>query len=299
MKAIKKGITIVITAILVLLISFNIYNFICVSVLHKDLASIGGYSVLEVVSGSMEPTIHVGDLIIIDTSVKDYKENDIVTFYDVKGSFVTHRIISIDKDEMITKGDNNNTEDEPIATKNIIGKYVFKLTGMGQILASFRNPMVLILILVIGILVCVVMSLDKDGKPIIDEEDKELEEFRKYKKQKKLEEVSIQKEEEKKTGKTSEKKKVTKSTSTFKKTESKTTRTSKNATKTNGKKAINKTSEKKTKPTPVKSKNQEKAKANTKKVANKPNSTKKKAAAPKKPTTKKPNTAKSTTKNKK
>lgn len=182
LKKVKKVLFIIITLILVLVLAFNIYNFVSIKILKKDFASIKGYAILEVVSGSMEPTIKVGDLIVIDTKVQKYKEQDIVTFRDVSGSFVTHRIISLDKDKMITKGDNNNTKDEALSTKNIVGKYVFKISGVGLILSSLKSPFVLVMVLLIGILVCYLISTDKNGKPLL--EDDELNEFIEFQKSK-------------------------------------------------------------------------------------------------------------------
>ena len=39
--------------------------------------------------------------------------------------FITHRIEQINEDSIIAKGDNNNTEDEPIKKDEVIGKVVF------------------------------------------------------------------------------------------------------------------------------------------------------------------------------
>ena len=171
MKILKKIIGVIITVFISIVILFNIYNFINIKILKNDLTKIGGYSVLEVVSGSMEPTIKVGDLIIIDTSAKEFEVDDIVTFYDVNGSFVTHRIISIDKNIMVTQGDNNNTKDEPSDMKNIVGKFVYKMPFVGSLLSSFKSPVFLTVILLIGILFCYLISTDENGKLIEDKKD--------------------------------------------------------------------------------------------------------------------------------
>ena len=184
MRIIKRIFFTIATLLLILLFLFNFYTFFCIKILKQDLAIVNGYASLEVVSGSMEPTIHIGDMIVIDTKSVDYQENDIVTFYDVNGSFVTHRILSINGEDMITKGDNNNTEDEPIPRKNIVGKYVFKVNGLGKILASFKSPFVMIMILIMGLMVCFLISTDKEGKPILTEEEKEFQEFIKSKENK-------------------------------------------------------------------------------------------------------------------
>lgn len=185
MKIIKKIVVTFITIILIILLSFNVYNFFSINILGKDVATVNGYAILEVITGSMEPTIHVGDLIIIDTKCENYSEGDIITFYDVDNSFVTHRIVSINEDRMVTKGDNNNTEDESLSTNRILGKYVMKINGFGKFTAALKNPLTLIMILLIGIMVCFLVSTDKQGNPILTEEELE---FIKYKEEKKKKE---------------------------------------------------------------------------------------------------------------
>jgi len=177
MKLVRKILISLTIIFLGLLITFNFYNLFCLKVLNKDLTTISGYAVLEVVSGSMEPTIHVGDLIIIHTNEEKYEVGDIITFYDVDGSFVTHRIISIENGQMITQGDNNNSPDSPTDMKQIVGKYIFKITGLGILFKALKSPVVMILVLLIGIMVCFLISTDKDGKPILNKEE---EEFQKY-----------------------------------------------------------------------------------------------------------------------
>lgn len=181
MKGIKKGIFTLITILLILLFAYNVYNFVNLKVLNNKMTSIFGYSVLEVVSGSMEPTIHVGDMIVIDTTASDFKVGNVVTFTDDNGAFVTHRIIRIEEDLFITKGDNNNSEDEGIASSRIVGKYVKRIPNMGRVVAAFKNPFTMAMIFLIGILTCVLISTDKNGEPILSEDEKEYEEFLKSK----------------------------------------------------------------------------------------------------------------------
>lgn len=191
MKVVKSILSKLIYTILIILVIYNIYNYVCVNFLRQDLPTINGYGVLEVVSGSMEPTIGVGDLIVVNTNYDELKEKDIITFYDGNGSFVTHRIIDIVDDEFITKGDNNNSEDQDrVKREKVVGKYITRINGMGRIMAAFKSPITMILILVIGILVCVLVSTDKFGNPIITEEEKEYEEFLKYRDEKENKKVS-------------------------------------------------------------------------------------------------------------
>ncbi len=185
MKVVKKIIITLIITLLSILLIFNIYNFINLKILKNDLTTIFGYATLQVVSGSMEPTINVGDIIVINTNVKEYKKGDIVTFKDVNGSYVTHRIMEINDEVMITKGDyEGNSPDEEMPINSLVGKYVFKINAFGNIMKTLRKPFISIMILIIGIIVCYLISTDKTGNPILDEEEKEFEEYLKQKNKK-------------------------------------------------------------------------------------------------------------------
>lgn len=185
MKIVKKVVLIFVSVILVLLFTYNIYAFICTKVLKKSMATINGYATLEVVSGSMEPTLKIGDIIVINTKEKKYKKGDIVTFKDTDGTFVTHRILSIHKKEMVTKGDNNNTQDKPASVDQLVGKYVFRIKKGQKIFSSLKNPFVILLILANGILFSIYVSIDKDGNVKLDDAEKEYAEFKEYLEQKK------------------------------------------------------------------------------------------------------------------
>lgn len=96
-----------------------------------------------VLSGSMEPAIETGSLIII-TPQKNYRAGDIITFKKdpkastkITNSMVTHRVYEkvkySGKDEFyITKGDANNSPDnEPVYFNQIIGKVALNLPYLG------------------------------------------------------------------------------------------------------------------------------------------------------------------------
>ncbi|MCI9280413.1 MAG: signal peptidase I [Bacilli bacterium] len=182
MKVVKRVLVTFITTLLVVLLIINVYSFISIKLMKKDLATVFGYSALEVVSGSMEPTIHIGDLIFIDTKSNDFSVNDIVTFYDQQGNFVTHRIVSIQDGKVVTKGDNNNSIDERFSVDKIVGKCVYIFNNGGKIISAFRSPLAIGMIFVTGVLACIYLSLDKNGKPILTKEERELDMFKKSKK---------------------------------------------------------------------------------------------------------------------
>lgn len=175
MGMLKKFVQIIIWIFLITILSYNVYTYICLNILNQEVVSINGFTALEVVSGSMEPTFDVGDIIIINQKEKNYKEKDIITFKDENGTYVTHRIAKITDKGIATKGDANRSTDEGYIERNdIIGVYVMRISKVGYIIKSIKNPITLILIFIIGVISCVIFSIDKDGVPLdISDEEKE------------------------------------------------------------------------------------------------------------------------------
>lgn len=102
-------------------------------------------------SGSMEPYLEKDALIIIKEN-ETYRKDDIVT-YEKNGEYITHRIISIDRENIITKGDANNIQDDPIKEENIIGKLIFKINFNKYLNALFQPPFSLIVVFIIGLII--------------------------------------------------------------------------------------------------------------------------------------------------
>lgn len=106
----------------------------------------GNIEIKIVKSGSMEPTILTGSLVVVKPQ-GSYAKNDIVTFgEDSKNEIpTTHRIIDILGDftslSYVTKGDANEEQDPaPVYDRDIIGKVVFSLPYAGYILDFARQP---------------------------------------------------------------------------------------------------------------------------------------------------------------
>lgn len=83
----------------------------------------GKYTLLKIASGSMQPTLNINDYVIVKES-SSYNVGDIITL-DTGGCLVTHRLVNIQGESYITKGDYNNSSDDFVITKSdIIGKVV-------------------------------------------------------------------------------------------------------------------------------------------------------------------------------
>ena len=104
----------------------------------KQQVMVLGWGVSHILTGSMEPTIPVGSLILIHNQ-KEYEVGDIVT-YEGNSRPVTHRIIAINGDMIVTQGDSNNGKDIPFDRSRVIGKVVCTIPRLGELLATFKNP---------------------------------------------------------------------------------------------------------------------------------------------------------------
>lgn len=131
-----------------------------------------------VLSGSMEPELSVDDLIFI-SGKDEYFVDDVVVFQDGY-SLVVHRIISIDGETVITKGDANDSPDEPIAVKDIKGKVIGTIPGVGAIVSAIKSPVGIICILGLAV-VLLVFSYKKEKDQENDKLKEIKEEIRKLK----------------------------------------------------------------------------------------------------------------------
>lgn len=152
LKIIKKVIVNLIILVLSIIAILVIWGFIQLNIQNKEYVNIFGYSVLSTETGSMSPTIEVGDIIIIKIG-DEIKENDIIT-YKQDDVLITHRIEQIDGDTIITKGDYNNIQDEPIERNQVIGKAVYIINNVEVWKQVFTDmhviiPMVITIILFI------------------------------------------------------------------------------------------------------------------------------------------------------
>ena len=104
-----------------------------------------GYRVFNIVSGSMEPTYSVGDLIYVkEVDPAAIVPGDVITFVLNEDLVVaTHRVVRVDaeKQRFYTKGDANETEDgAPVHFKNVIGIPQFAVPGLGYVSDFIQHP---------------------------------------------------------------------------------------------------------------------------------------------------------------
>lgn len=152
MKEILKKIDFV-TVILLIILAIVSYCYAQIKLFNNDYINFCGYTIFQVITGSMSGTIEIKDIVIVKLT-DDVKENDIITYRSGE-DFVTHRIISINENEIITKGDANNSEDSPITKQDIVGKVVFIISNVAIWINVLKSPEVIIAIIITIITVCI------------------------------------------------------------------------------------------------------------------------------------------------
>jgi len=166
-KTIGKIFKTIILVFLIMLLIMNLMMMYQKNIKNEEIPRFGDISVFNIVSGSMEPTINVNDVIVIEKCTQDELEKgDIITYKKQDGTIVTHRIVAIHKgDENIytTKGDNNDIEDEEkIKYSQVHGKYLFKIKGMGNFVEELqKNNGLISVALIVIIFVIIKNSNDK------------------------------------------------------------------------------------------------------------------------------------------
>lgn len=108
-----------------------------------------GLQVFTVLSGSMEPTYHVGSLIYVkEVDPFELEAGDVITYMLDEDTRSTHRIVEVVPDEedpnvirFRTKGDANDAVDGSLVHyKNVIGTPVFTIPYAGYIANYIQNP---------------------------------------------------------------------------------------------------------------------------------------------------------------
>nr|WP_316621384.1 signal peptidase I [uncultured Ruminococcus sp.] len=145
----KKIINAISVIFLVFLVIFVLFTL--VSRIMGETPSVFGNYIFRVSSDSMEPTLMVGDVILVQSAdAEDIQKGDIITYKSKDGSMygreVTHRVVAdpvIKHDTYYyqTQGDAVGAPlDKAITYDQVKGKYVRKLTLIGKLYGFMSKP---------------------------------------------------------------------------------------------------------------------------------------------------------------
>lgn len=123
-----------------------------------------GYRVFNVISGSMEPTYSVGDLLYVkEVDPKTIQPGTAITFVLNENLVVaTHRVVEVDtqNNRFYTKGDANNAVDAtPVHFNNVIGVPKFSIPLLGYVSSFIQNPPGMYIAVGIGVVLILAVFL--------------------------------------------------------------------------------------------------------------------------------------------
>ena len=171
----NKKVQAVLRAVFLLAVSVilgvNVYNWNARNLTGNALPMPFGYGGAVVLSGSMEPAIKVDELIIVKAE-KMYEVGDVVV-YQTGLIPVVHRIVDMDEQTAITRGDANNTEDSPILLSQIKGRVIAHIPHVGKAVRLLKTPAVTILLII-----CAVLTVEL---PYLKEKERKEEELERIK----------------------------------------------------------------------------------------------------------------------
>lgn len=151
--------------------------------INGSTPSVFGYSIFRVSSGSMEPELKVGDIILDKTvdNPEDLKVGDVITFKssDYGDLLVTHEVIKAPYEEngklmLQTKGIANEVGDKPISVDNVKGIMICKVDYLDTVYNVFLSPwgllilIALIVIIFFDEIITIVKILTNNDKSVKD-----------------------------------------------------------------------------------------------------------------------------------
>ncbi len=160
--------------------------FLLVSVigakLKGEVPKVFGYSVLRIVSGSMEPEILTGEYIITkEIAPEDVKVGDVISFYSeeraIYGMPNTHRVEEIiygeNGIEFVTKGDANLTNDTVNAKGDkLIGFYIGKPRIISALVGALNGSGMFILLIGLQIATFTIITVSFVKKNSVKDDQK-------------------------------------------------------------------------------------------------------------------------------
>ena len=163
----------ILLTIVTIVIIIGIYYIYQLKIEKNDYANLFGYTFFEVATGSMSPTMEIGDVVIVKLT-KEVETNDIIVYVDGE-NIITHRLIEINDNQLIAKGDANNSEDRPIQREMVLGEVVQTVPKIGIWRKIFTSSEVVGLVLILIVLFSAIFmystsdSKDKEEKGEKDE----------------------------------------------------------------------------------------------------------------------------------
>ena len=102
-----------------------------------------------VTSNSMAPAFQAGDLVLLQP-VKEIIQPGMVIAYDFQGDLITHRVVEVVGDMLVTKGDNNLDIDPwRVPFSSVIGEPNTRIPYAGYLLDFIQSPPGLLVLIIL------------------------------------------------------------------------------------------------------------------------------------------------------
>lgn len=154
----------------------NILYYIVLGVLIILVAAVltgryKGMQAFTVLTGSMEPELPVGSVIItVPADINSLSVGDDISFVrDESLTVITHRVVEIDKasEQVTTRGIANNVTDSPSRIDNVLGKVIFCIPRAGYLAVYFadtRVKTISMIILIAAVFILIIKPMGKEKK---------------------------------------------------------------------------------------------------------------------------------------
>ena len=163
-------------ATLLMIAEIFVIVFIVLSKISGSVPTIFGYQLYVIATPSMEPDIKVGDVIVSKEYGGEALETGCVVTYlgktgEFAGKMITHEVIRINGDEIITKGKANSSEDPAISREDIRSVMQHKtviLSAVYKVITSTAGFICFIILpfvaLIVSEVVGMITEIKKEGK---------------------------------------------------------------------------------------------------------------------------------------
>ncbi|MFG6496217.1 signal peptidase I [Fictibacillus sp. UD] len=153
-KTILKVISSTIVFCILLSICFLLYITYQASKNPDEIPSFFGYKPFTVLSNSMQPSFSAGDMVFVKNKpASEIAVNDVITFKEGDRKLITHRVVEQTERGFVTKGDNNNVNDDEIVTPDdVVGTHVFTIPKAGYVSKFVSSPVGITLLILVPLL---------------------------------------------------------------------------------------------------------------------------------------------------
>ena len=156
------------------LVAFGMTLLVFTAFSDSGRPRIFGLEMFVVTSGSMQPGIDPGDVVMVNLDEGRHSVGDVITFRPQEEStlYITHRVVEVDGSgvdtEYITKGDANPDRDlEPVLTNQVVGSVSAVFPLIGRVVLGLRDPRFVLMVGMSVALAEMATTLQRRGRRVV------------------------------------------------------------------------------------------------------------------------------------